>query len=374
MSVSINKEKFLSDIAKNMPKIEAAMNDRATGYFTKKVVSEAIPEIDRLLKSPDSLPKKGGKIQFYDTESEEARAKKGWKSNTTDNHLIEMWKVDAVSDNKGRITIKIDNDKLVRGRSGDFFLFDLLWKGTRDYAVPAELSDKRERVVTKGKEYKSGKRKGETRPDKVSYKPSEQDQFKKTHGNAAFKVWERAVKDQQAHQNKLLGKRNWHISAVQQDERRRSTNAGKRFMAEAADRERVARERQDQRLVGEDTFYGGDYSSGEKNTGGTKIGKESITPTTYRSNPDSYKKLIYERSGLVKSMLPPKMHWYNRFTGKYYTEQIFRRGIQGEVLEDFHKYIIGCIYGGIMVVIGERNKKANERFAEELTDAARRML
>jgi hypothetical protein len=364
MSVSINKEKFLNDIANKMPQIEAAMRKNVEDSFNKEILSIATPNIERLLALPSSLPTKQNKYQFYDTESDAARELKGWKKNTGDKHLIQMFEVDFSISREGKGTVIVNNDKMVRGKSGDFFLFDLLWDGTRPYVVAAEMSAERKKTVTKGTEYKSGKRKGEMRPDKVTYAQSQQDQFKKTHGKAAFKMWEDAMRVQMAKQSKVMGKRNWHISAVEQDRRRRQ-NLGK-VEAEAVDRERAKRNEEMFRFAG--GYEKGDSDYGSSESGGTKTGGQSFTQSfSYTDYKKQYKVLIREKTGLIKSMAPPKMHWYNRFNGKFYTSQIYRRGIEGDVVKDFHEYIITCVYRGIMEAMGKSSEGARAMIVQTLS-------
>jgi hypothetical protein len=336
------------------PKIVKDVVEYTQEAFTKEIMSEAAPIIEDLLKLTSSLPTKNGMYQFYDTQSDIAKAKRGWliPKNTGDPHLLHMWKTDYRVGKNGDCTIIVSNDKLVKGKNGDFFLFNLLWNGTKPYIVTAELSDKRQKKVIPGTPYKSGKRKGEMRRDKTITIPSEQDKFKKKYGTPAFKQWEQQMKELRAHQNKMLGTRNWHISAVEQDRRRRSNYI--KGEKEAADRERAQRIRMQAEQAGVYENHNANY--GDDQSGGTELRRQSITPTFSFAKFDDYKNmykvLIHEKGGIISGFKPKKMHYFNRFNNKFYYNQIYRKGIDNEVVSDFREYVATCVYRGIMMATG----------------------
>ena len=327
--------------------------------FTEEIMSDAAPIIENLLKSISSLPTRDGKYQFYDTDSDKAKAKANWRipKNTGDPHLLLMWRTGYKVHKNGDCSVIVSNDKLVRGKSGDFYLFDLLWRGTKPYVVAAELGDKRKKQTIVGGLYKSGKKEGQKRPDKVITTYSEQDRFRKKYGKAAFKEWEIKMRELRAHQNKMLGTRNWHISAVEQDRRRRSNQ--RKGEAEAVDRAKAQRAKMLFEQAGGNENRGEDF--GFDRSGGTKVEQMGLTQSFgYDDYKKMYKTLIHEKGGIIKGFAPKKMNYYNRFAGKFFFNQIYRKGIEGKVVQDFHEYVATCVYRGIMIATGntDRGNKA----------------
>jgi len=368
MRLEFDRDFLIKEMGMKLPKVMKDVIDYTQNAFRREIVKDAAAITEELLKSTSSLPTRNGLYQFYDTQTDAAKMSIGWRipKNTGDPHLLQMWKVNYSVGDDGDCSILVSNDKLVRGKTSDYYLFELLWNGTKPYIVAAELSNKRKKTVIKGKPYKSGKRAGQMRPDKIIVKPSQQEVFKKKHGKPAFKEWEAKMREQMALQNKILGKRNWHISAVEQDRRRRANQ--RKGEAVAVDREKAQRAKLALEHAGEYTNMNAHYSS-DRESSGTTVERLGVTSSIYDNYEKLFKTLIHEKGGLIKEYAPQKMHFYSRYKGRFYYNQIYRKGIEGKVVQDFHEYVATCVYRGLMMAMGNVRKGNESMIVQQLSKA-----
>jgi len=345
MKLVIDQNELLAEIKKKGPKIAKEAEKLLLKPITKQILSDAAPIIQSLLRSPSSLPTKDGLLQFYDTQSDAAKAAKNWgiPKNTGDAHLLQMWNVGYNVDEEGGQII-VNNDKLVRGKTSTYYLFDLLWNGTSPYIVPVELTKK------------------------------EQKAFGKKHGKSALEQWndlrkvEQLKLERQRAQNKAQEKargfkRNYHLSAVEQHRRDQAmrANTGQPI---AVDRAKAFRIAELTRLAGGGGFESGDFGSSE--SGGTRHEPLGITQATGKFT-RLFRVFIKEQEKPKQEYAPQKMHYYNRFKGKFFYNQIYRKGIEGKTLDDFHEYVATCVYRGLMMAVGETRKGNEAMIVQQLS-------
>jgi len=370
MRLEFNKTQLENELNRGLIAISADIRQEVEAPFTADILSKAAPIIETLLKTASILPTKGSLRQFYDEQSDIAKTAAGWRvpKNTTDPHLMEMWEVDwelSKRDNVGKILVS--NRKQVKGRDLYFDLFALLWEGTDTYVAPVQLNQ-----------------------EQITRLKRERDR----HGNPLMERWSRDKerwlmlvskykRTRVARQTK--SKRMYYEGEVESNASRKKSQSD------------MWKETHEQTVVGHDPYQFGstDFTKTER-AGLTSSGLKKQARTNYiMSQPErtikgkgkgGFRKgktyymgkhgakfphlqfELYDIGGEDKSYhqgLAHYMHFYNRFKGRFYWNQLVRKGIEGKVLEDFHSYVSGCILRGMNIALGEVSDETVEDIYNE---------
>jgi hypothetical protein len=370
MRIEFDSEKLIDELRKSTEYLTKDMKRVAETKFTDELLIHAAPNIEVLLKSATMLPTKGGLKQFYDEQSDIAKANKGWRipKNTEDPHLLQMWDVDwEKSSRDGVGKLLVSNRKQVKGRESYFSLFEILWYGTDVYVAPVQLSDeertrlKRQRdktgqplynrwnrdkerwfmEVSKGKAIRGRPLNKRTMQDVggIDYSPKPKSQVK---------IWEEVHKMETYGKDSFWNKR----ESMDIDERRRT--------------EGVHSARQGKNLTPTMTtkYIKRVYmAANPPQTITTKSGIKKHLGKYGSKFPYLHAEL-HDIGGDDKSYhqgLAHHMHFYNRFKGRFYYNQLVRKGVEEDIVQDFHEYITRCLYEGFKIAVGEITE---ERLAE----------
>jgi hypothetical protein len=334
--LTINKQDLANIISHNSQVLVNAtkeqMDDVKKMGFSRDFLERASPFIKIHLRNATNLPSRDGKKQFYDTESRSIRASKGMKKTMgSDRHLIDQWEVGFQTGRGGHGKIICSNEKTVYSRNGSYALLKLLWEGTSSYVVPINLSDAERKALfhTGGNQnlFQSWRKRRDAMKETIdrAFHEYERSLYKK------YRSEEGSVPVKKSETQRWKEK----LSVEQAGARGGRYDRGRGYVSGTAiDDIRV-------------------HSIGEKGESRTT---SSITPgqTTVQLGKYKYvqvKGMKYDE--FVSENMPKKMTFYNRFTGKFYYNRFMRRGIEGEVVKDFHDYVGDSIYKGLMDAYGE---------------------
>lgn len=340
MRLEINQDQLIEELEKNTTKIAADVQKVIGTKFTDELCSEACHHIKAYLTMHSSLPVKGGLQQFYDTQSDLAKKAAGWRipKNTDDPHLIDMWKVDYAVGDHGDFAIIISNDKRVRGKTQSYHLFDLLWNGTGYYVVPMKLT------------FEQGQRLAN---------------MSRVMGSDINEMRRARLAEQPLMQmsSRIRKKGNPNIRQGKGEKIRVSYSEKTRRQVAAITAGFVAYGKKAMGKVRDVTGFKRSGISGE--TPGsmdraTKIRADvKFAGKKYKSN------VTYVEDVSTEHQPGKAMHFYNRFAGKFYTNQYFRKGIEEPIVQDFHDYVSNCVYKGIMDAAGLMNNMEFDKYEIE---------
>lgn len=318
----IDRTKLASEISRNSPYVVNAVKDQLDDIkmmrFSKSLLEEAVPVIQANLKSAKNLPTKEGLKQFYDTESVNARrraqnsrqlARKPLTIKPQQPHLLNLWEVGYRTGKGGHGAIIVSNPKMVTSKNGSFSLLKLLWEGTNRYIIPIPLTpQERSQIIAIGGKKLHGQ-----------YLTRMREQREKLYADWARLRYQNVGSPtkktpEQIRTEWLMIKQAGWIGKTQKG------------------------------AMGE--FYktggaGGAPRQTKTHVGGVKIGV--IIPPDFED--------------YTAESAPKKMHFYNRFKGKFYYNVFQRKGIEGDVVQDFHDYVANCILNGLMFSFGEQNEQ-----------------
>jgi hypothetical protein len=375
MKLEIDKEMLAKELENHTRGILHEVRHLAELPFTQDILEKAAPTIETLLKSAASLPPRGSLQQFYDTQSDIAKANKGWRipKNTEDPHLIEMWEVDwevSKRDNVGKILVS--NRKEVKGREAYFNLFELLWNGTETYVAPVKLNQEEIARLSRQKNRHGVALINVHNRDKERWLFMVH-KYKKVRGRGKTqKVYNEGMKA--------------YLSGEVKPEPRKKTMT-----------DMFANERRENVAGSEAKTFGSEDFTKTERLGVTAAGLKKMARKNYimQKEPTSFQKRLssgklgkrqysgrhgarvphltwelYDIGGEDKSYhqkIAHYMHFYNRFKGAFYVNQLVRKGIEGQVLEDFHEYVSRCILNGLNIAMGQ----VSEETVEDIYNASR---
>jgi hypothetical protein len=319
----------MSELSRNSPVVVNAIKERVEEAqkmrFTKALLEQAAPVIQANLRSATNLPTRDGLKQFYDTESAGARrslqskrqkVRKSLVMKPQEPHLLDLWEVGYRTGRGGHGSIVVSNPKVVTSKNGAYPLFKLLWEGTSRYVVPMPLSpQERSTLIAIG--------------------------GKKLHGQYLTRMREQ--------QSKLYSE--W---------------ARLKYQPVGAPSKKTPEQIRTERLI---ISQAGWIGKMKKGASGEFYRGKNIAPagtTTYVGQhkigvhiPPDFKEFAVENA-------PKKMSFYNRFKGKFYYNVFQRRGIEGDVVMDFHEYVSMCILNGLSFAVGEQqDERALEAIGQE---------
>lgn len=332
----INKQDLASIISHNSPILVAAtreqIDDLKKMRFSRDFLERASPFIKIHLRNAMNLPSRDGKKQFYDTETRAAKASKGMKQAMgSDKHLIDQWEVGFQTGRGGHGKIICSNNKTVYSRNGSYALLKLLWEGTSTYVVPITLTAAERRTLfhTGGNQnlFQDWRKRRDAMKDTITkafheYERSLYQKYRQEEGSVPIK--------------KSTAQRWKEKLSVEM-----AGSTGGYYNKSTGYSSRVKVEDVNVRGVGE---------KGESRT------TTSITPgqTTVQLGKYKYVRVAgMKYEDFVSENMPKKMTFYNRFAGKFYYNRFMRKGIEGDVIKDFHDYVGDSIYKGLMDVYGE---------------------
>jgi hypothetical protein len=346
MRIEIDKKGLEEAVYQATDKIAKDVQKTHGLKFTKEYLDVACPWIQAYLKMASSLPTKGGLRQFYDTQSDQEKRKAGWKipKNTTDPHLIEMWEVSYELGEDGEGTIIIKNQKLVKGRTSYYSLFQLLFFGTDTYVSPIA-------------------------GNKLTYEQGIRMRSAEVQGSTIHKRWLEA-RDKEAsvisEYTYRVGKRKTPKGHLVRDRNGAFIPTKKKSVVDVF-KEEAAKRELGGGIMGGSGSNQGDRAPETKAMGGVgqkgwrppwvrKILGQGLTVgagARYGKREMHFARDVYPTgkgymSDFTKQSQPKKMMWYNRFKGKFYYNQIWRKGIDDVVVTDFHNYLTDCIYRGLV--------------------------
>jgi hypothetical protein len=344
MELRLDEDALKEEIRKSTHYIARDIERIGGAKLTRDILDMACPHIQALLKMASSLPTKSGLRQFYDRETELAAKKQGarfqkkfgaeWnhqRREATPGHLLDQWRVswteDPNAEGFGAIII-VENDKMVKGRSSWFSLFELLWNGTNTYIAPVPMN------------------------------PEEQTRLGKSE--AAMNQHRERMKNEATvygpgyfYKAKPISTKKRHVNLTDQRGRPRKVT-GRRKTQEEMDKERV------QALMsGERNAYIQTHKIEVERLSLEDVGSaKKASQTSYGHQRFVKGNLAWTHDvmglGTTHHKEPAKrMHFYNRFTGRFYYNAIMRKGIESDVVQDFHEYVSDCVVKGIEFAIGQ---------------------
>jgi hypothetical protein len=319
--IDIDKKKLIKELMRDTPYVVNAVREQVEEIklmrLSRHLLEIATPVIQANLKNAANLPTKENLKQFYDTESFKARWTK-YRNNPKKSaiikqqqpHLLDLWEVGYKTGKGGHGSIIISNPKQVTSKNGSYPLFKLLWEGTDTYVVPIPLKPhERARLITNGSKKLHGQYLARLKEDRARlYADWARIKYQKV-GDTRMKTPEQ-IRDE------------W--LSIKQAGFLPSTKKGE---------------------MGEFFKTGGGGGAPRQTksyVSKTKIGV--IIPPDWNT--------------YATENQPKKMSFYNRFKGKFYYNVFQRRGIESEVVQDFHDYIAQCVFNGLSFAYGEPDEDA----------------
>lgn len=318
----IDKQKLASEISRNssfvVNAVKEQLDDVKMMRFTKALLEIATPVIQANLKNAQNLPTKEGLKQFYDTESVGAKrraqssrqmARKPLTIKPQQPHLLDLWEVGYKTGRGGHGAIIVSNPKVVTSKNGSFSLLKLLWEGTKRYIVPIPLNaQEKSKIIAIGGRKLYGSYLTRMRENQ-SKLYAEWARLKYQNVGAAVKKTPEQIRSE-----------HWSIQQAGFLPKTKRGESGE--------------------------FYKTGGAGGAPRQTTTHVGKVKIGVVI----PPEFVDYAAENA-------PSKMHFYNRFKGKFYYNVIQRKGIEGDVVQDFHDYVAQCILNGLLFAYGEQNEE-----------------
>jgi hypothetical protein len=317
----IDRTTLAREISRNSPFVVNAVKEQLDDIkmmkFTKELLEIAVPVIQANLKNAQNLPTKEGLKQFYDTESVNARmrlqktrqkARKPLVMKPQQPHLLDLWEVGYKTGKGGHGSIIVSNPKTVSSSNGSFSLLKLLWEGTNRYIVPIPLgAQEKSKIIAIGGRKLFGQYLTRMRENQEKmYADWARIRYQKV-GGVVMKTPEQIRTE-----HMLIKQAGW-LPKLKRGE------------------------------MGE--FY--------KTGGGGGAPRQT---STYVSKTKIGVVIPPEWSEYAAENAPNKMHFYNRFKGKFYYNVFQRKGIEGDVVQDFHDYVAQCILNGLVFAYGEQQE------------------
>jgi len=375
MRLKMQLESLAEEMYKSRSHTAMDIKKLAGTKFTERILQDAVPIIQARLKMAANLPRRGGLIQFYDEQTANAKrayGKKSWANsyhsgeNRPTEHLIHMWRVSSRIGRDGKGQIIVENDKVVPGKDRDWFLFDLLWNGTSAYVVPMELTKEEEKRLARGEQYGLlAQHKEAMRMRNIEL--SRRD-IQRRYNNSLQVVparrsvgksydYQKGMSPQALKRSRdLLNKYGSGdtVKGGQSPGVLGITHKKKSWYYPVGEKKRVSleswrKESEINRMAGatdknlEMRYASTDFVPVEKKNISMHYGKvfHRWFVAKAKGGPADYKDEF-------ESDAPKKMSFYNRFRGRFYFNQIARAGIGANVVDDFHEYVIDCVYRGLI--------------------------
>jgi hypothetical protein len=352
--IVIDKKALAEEIRKSTAHIAKDVKRVMEMKFTAELLSIATPAIEVNLKSATNLPTKGGLRQFYDEQSDVAKANKGWRipKNTKDPHFIQMWHVDweqHIKTSEGKIILS--NPKMVAGREAWWSLFDILWWGTDYYVAPVILNDEERARLTRQRDKNGAPLISKWSRDKEKYYENRaQGRALKNRGKiprrsgakgaqGAMKTGDQIAKEFAQYRESGIDSFGMKLGGMEEDDF--EENPAIFYQQKATSPLQTQKHVRTSKVLGVVEFVKSKIGKWGKKVpySETTLYDVSGGDPSYHQKPAQY------------------MHFYNRFKGRFYYNQLTRKGVEGEVVQDFHDYVTKCIDDGLQFALNELSEE-----------------